>query len=160
MKRGLIPFWAKDTKIANHTINAQSEDAATKPSFRAPFKNKRCLIPANGFYEWGTVGGQYQPYYFKLKSGEMFAFAGLYDIWKDVEGKGFKTFTILTTQANKVVGKIHDRMPVILHQKDEVIWTDNATFDLRKLSAVMRPYPDAVLESYPSLSAYHSLGSV
>src|SRR4030095_14431591 len=93
MKWGLIPFWAKDPKIGYRTINARSEDAATKPSFRAPFKNKRCLVPASGFYEWDKEG-QRQPYYFKLKSGQMFAFAGLYDVWEDVEGEEFKTFTI------------------------------------------------------------------
>jgi putative SOS response-associated peptidase YedK len=86
----------------------------------------------------------------------MFAFAGLYDIWKDVEGKSFKTFTILTTQANKVVGKIHDRMPVILHKADEDIWTDNTTLDMMKLSALMRPYADNAMESYQVSKAVNS----
>jgi putative SOS response-associated peptidase YedK len=136
--------------------NARSEDIASKPSFRGPFKNKRCLIPANGFYEWGMVKGDKIPFYFNLKSGEMFAFAGLYDVWKDVEGKPFKTFTIITTWANHVVDKIHDRMPVILHKQDEDTWADNSTFDLLKLSALMRPYPEVEMESYPVSKAVNS----
>jgi putative SOS response-associated peptidase YedK len=90
MKWGLIPFRAKDPKFGYRTINARAEDLANKASFKVPFRNKRCLIPASGFYEWGEVAGERVPYYFKLKSGEMFAFAGLYDLWKDVEGKASK----------------------------------------------------------------------
>jgi putative SOS response-associated peptidase YedK len=156
MKWGLIPFWAKDPKIGYRTINARSEDVATKPSFRGPFKNKRCLVPANGFYEWGTINNERTPYYFKLKSGQMMAFAGLYDEWKDVEGKVFKTFTILTTQANKVVGKIHDRMPVILHKEDEDTWADSTQLDMLKLSALLQPYADSEMESYPVSKAVNS----
>jgi len=120
MRWGLIPSWAKDPKIAYHTINAKAETVATKPAFRSSFKTKRCLVPASGFYEWKKLDSKKkQPFYFQLKSQELFSFAGLYDIWKNENGEEHKTYTIITTVANEDVAIVHDRMPVILNKKDE-----------------------------------------
>ncbi len=148
MKWGLVPVWAKDPRIGYKMINARSEGIEKKPSFRGPIKNKRCLIPASGFFEWARVGKEKTPYYFQLKTKEVFAFAGLYDIWTDAEGRETKTYTIITTSANGVVGKIHDRMPVILHAKDEAVWVDNSKYEEEKLLDFLEPYPDHEMISY------------
>jgi putative SOS response-associated peptidase YedK len=148
MKWGLIPFWAKDPKIGYQTINARSEELAGKPSFREPFKRGRCLIPASGFYEWAVVGKEKYPYYFRLRSGEMFAFAGLYDTWKDAEGKAIKTYTIITTRANTLVNNVHPRMPVILQRLYEDIWADNSTFDGERLQKMLMPYPAIEMDGW------------
>lgn len=149
MKWGLIPFWSKDAKIGFKTFNARAEDIANKPSFRRPFKNSRCLIPASGFYEWGVINGEKKPYYFQLKSGEMFAFAGLYDTWKDVEQRPIKTFTIITVTANRLVKPIHERMPAILQQEDEDIWADNQFFDGQKLVGLLKSFGGELLQANP-----------
>jgi putative SOS response-associated peptidase YedK len=114
MKWGLVPHWAKDASIAMNTINAKSETAATKPAFRDPFRLRRCLIPADGFYEWQRTAASKQPYCFEVGGGELFAFAGLWDGWKDSNGRWVKTCSILTTTPNTVTATVHDRMPVIL----------------------------------------------
>jgi putative SOS response-associated peptidase YedK len=114
MKWGLIPNWAKSLSGAASTINARSETAADKPAFRDPLKYRRCLIPADAFYEWKRNGTSKQPYCFEVNKGELFAFAGLWDGWKDSSGQWVKTCSILTTTPNAVTAAIHDRMPVIL----------------------------------------------
>ncbi|MFZ0287077.1 MAG: SOS response-associated peptidase [Terriglobales bacterium] len=124
MKWGLIPNWARDVSIASSTINAKSETAATKPAFRDPLKFRRCLIPADGFYEWKRNGASKQPYCFETSDGELFAFAGLWDGWKNPEGQWVKTCTILTTTPNAVTSPIHDRMPVILDRECYELWLD------------------------------------
>jgi len=140
MRWGLIPFWAEDSKIGYKTINAKAETVASKPAFRASFKGKRCLVPASGFYEWKVVGPKKkQPYYFYLNNQEMFAFAGLYDIWKNEKGEDLKTYTIITTQANNLVNQVHERMPVILDKKSETVWLDKET-DLKNLQDLLKPY--------------------
>jgi putative SOS response-associated peptidase YedK len=148
MKWGLVPFWAKDPRIGYKMINARAEDINHKPSFRTPLKSKRCLVPASGFFEWHRAGKEKTPYYFKLKDREIFAFAGLYDIWKDVEGKEWWTYTIITTEANGVVAKIHDRMPVILAEKDEQLWVDNTSYNEEKILALLKPYPEKDMTSF------------
>lgn len=148
MKWGLVPFWAKDPRIGYKMINARGEELPQKPSFRAPLKNKRCLIPATGFYEWDKSGKTKIPYYFKLKHRNIFAFAGLYDIWKDPNGQQIYTYTIITTEANGVVGKIHNRMPVILRRKDEKVWADNSRYEPAALSKLIRPYADEEMDMY------------
>ncbi len=149
MKWGLIPFWAKDPKIAYRTINARAEEVAAKPAFREPFRKKRCLVPANGFYEWEVIAPrEREPYWFQLKSGAIFAFAGLYDIWKDVEGKEHKSYTIITTRANTLVNKVHPRMPVIVKHKLEAAWADNARFDPAVMQNIMQPYPPEEMEAW------------
>ena len=128
MKWGRIPYWAKGPKIGYKMINARSEEVSSKASFREPFKKRRCLVPANGFYEWKKLSDKNkQPYYIRYKDNRVFAFAGLYDVWKDAEGKEIRSFTILTTKPNKVVSEIHDRMPVILEKKDEDVWLNQDT---------------------------------
>jgi len=156
MRWGLIPFWAKDPKIGYRTINARSEEISQKPSFRGPLKNKRCLIPASGFFEWDKKGKEKIPYYFKLKDREIFAFAGLYDTWKDPSGAEIYSYTILTTRANGVVGKIHDRMPVILKRAEEEIWADNSEYDPANLAPLTEPYPESEMIMYPVSKAVNS----
>src|SRR6201981_3222670 len=114
LRWGLVPNWAKDPSIAMGTINAKSETAATKPAFRDPMRLRRCLIPADGFYEWARKGASKQPYCFEVREGELFAFAGLWDGWKNAEEQWVKTCSILTTVPNSLTSTVHDRMPVIL----------------------------------------------
>ena len=122
MKWGLIPSWAKDPSIGNKLINARAESILEKPSFRNSFKNKRCLVPATGFYEWKKDENTKIPYYFKPKDDSIFSFAGLYDVWVDAEGKEILSYTIITTEPNELMRPIHNRMPVILRIEDEDKW--------------------------------------
>ena len=147
---GLIPSWAKDPSIGNKMINARAESVAEKPSFRKPFKRTRCLVPADSFYEWklDENGRTKTPMRVVLKSREPFAFAGLWDIWKDPEGKEVRSFTIITTNANKALKSIHDRMPVILKQDDEEAWLDQNE-EMSKLIQMLNPYPGEEMEAYP-----------
>jgi putative SOS response-associated peptidase YedK len=124
MRWGLIPSWARDQSVAARTINARSETAATKPAFRDALKSRRCLIPADGFYEWKRDGKTKQPYCFEVNDGELFAFAGLWDRWKDISGQWVKSCSILTTTPNAVTSVVHDRMPVILDRESYDMWLD------------------------------------
>lgn len=126
MKWGLIPFWAKDAKIGNKMINARAETVREKPGFRDSFKNKRCVIPASGFYEWQKLMTAKKPYYFAPTKG-LFSFAGLWSSWVSPESKEVETFTIITTDANSVVKPIHDRMPVILGHNSIGVWMAKET---------------------------------
>ncbi|MCJ7602277.1 MAG: SOS response-associated peptidase [Desulfobulbaceae bacterium] len=123
---GLIPHWAKDEKIGNKLINARSETIAEKPSFRDAFKERRCLIPAIGFYEWLRKDDQKQPYFIKMKDSGLFAMAGIWESWKSSDGKVIESCAIITTTANGIVGKIHDRMPVIIPKESYGLWIDPA----------------------------------
>jgi putative SOS response-associated peptidase YedK len=138
MKWGLIPFWAKDPKIAYKTINARAETVDTSPAFRDAFKSHRCLIPATGFYEWQMRPGAKQPFHIGMQDGEPFAFAGLWSYWKPPEGDPLLTYTIITTHPNELCAKIHDRMPVILDAADYTGWL-NDTPD--RAQSLLRPYP-------------------
>jgi putative SOS response-associated peptidase YedK len=149
LRWGLIPNWAKDRSIATVTINAKSETAATKPAFRDPLKFRRCLIPADGFYEWKRTGTSKQPFCFELNEGEMFAFAGLWDGWKNAEGQWIKSFTILTTTPNAVTSAIHDRMPVILDRETYDLWLDPGMTNVRVISELLKPYDARLMRSYP-----------
>lgn len=135
MRWGLIPPWTKDIRMGLRMINARAEGIATRPAFRSPFKNKRCLIPFNAFYEWKRVGDKKIPYLFKDNKSVFLAFAGLYEIAYDAEGKEIKSFTIITCQANSRMGDIHERMPVILDPEEEKVWLSKETpqDDLLKL---------------------------
>ena len=116
---GLVPFWAKDAKIGYNTINARAEDVASKPAFREALKKRRCLVPADAFYEWQRLDAKSKrPFAFALASGEPYAFAGLWESWRPKEGAPLETFTILTTDPNQLMEPIHNRMPVILEPKD------------------------------------------
>jgi len=149
MKWGLIPFWAKDPKNSYKTINARAETVATSPAFRESFKRRRCLVPASGFYEWQQTERGKLPYFIHLKDIELFAFAGLYDVWQDAEGNELRTYTIITTTPNDLVQPIHNRMPVILHPDDEAMWIDPKMNDTAALRALLQPFPNALMEAYP-----------
>ena len=150
LRWGLIPSWAKDESIGSKMINARAETLAEKPSFRNAFKNKRCIIPASGFYEWQKASkGAKQPFYFYLREKEVFGFAGLFEEWLDKEtGEQIETFTIITTEANKVLEPVHERMPVILKPKDYAQWLDEKESDTGKLQKLLKPYPESEMAAY------------
>jgi putative SOS response-associated peptidase YedK len=148
MKWGLVPHWAKEPRVKFSTFNARAETVVTSPAYRTPFRQQRCLVPANGFFEWkGTDHGK-QPYFIKLKSRPLFAFAGLFDVWKDAEGKELKTYTIITTTPNSVVAPIHDRMPVILYEADESTWLNPNIQAVPRLGALLKPYNETNMTAY------------
>jgi putative SOS response-associated peptidase YedK len=149
MRWGLIPSWAKDPAIGNRLINARAETLAEKPSFRTAFARRRCLIVADGFYEWQKQGAAKQPMRIVLKSREPFGFAGLWDRWRTPDGEEVLTCTIVTTTANELLKPIHDRMPVILPASAEARWLDPQQTDLAKLRDLLQPYPPEEMECYP-----------
>lgn len=138
---GLIPSWAKDPAIGYKTINARAETITEKPSFMEAFKRRRCVIPADGFYEWQKSGKAKKPFRLFLKSGRSFGFAGLYDSWVSPEKKRIDTCTIITTAANELTAPLHDRMPVILPKDKETYWMDPGNTDQKGLLALLKPYP-------------------
>jgi len=148
MKWGLVPHWSKDPSIAASTINAKSETAATKPAFRDPLKFRRCLIPADGFYEWKKTGAAKQPFCFEVNDGELFAFAGLWDGWKDRNGNWVKTCSILTTIPNAVTSAVHDRMPVILARESYDLWLDPGMINVLVISELLKPYDARLMRCY------------
>jgi putative SOS response-associated peptidase YedK len=149
MKWGLIPSWAHDPSAAAKMINARSETAATKPAFRDPLKHRRCLIPADGFYEWMRTGKAKQPYCFEVNEGELFAFAGLWDRWKDPSGNWVKTCSILTSTPNAVTSPVHDRMPVILDPESYDLWLDPGMTKVEAVSDLLRPCDARLMRCYP-----------
>ncbi|HEX2915209.1 MAG TPA: SOS response-associated peptidase [Chloroflexia bacterium] len=159
MKWGLIPFWSKEPKASYSTINARAEGIADKPAYRRPIRNQRCLIPADGFYEWQKSGLGKLPFYIHLKDSEIFSFAGLYDLYKDPNGQIIKTYTIITTDANELMAPIHNRMPVILHRENEEEWLDPAVSDPFQVTRLLVPFPDGLMEAYPVSKAVNSPGT-
>ena len=149
MRWGLVPSWAKDPSIGYKTINARAETVANTPSFREPFKSQRCLIPADGFYEWQRNGKAKQPYCFEVNDGQLFAFAGLWDRWMNPQGEPIESCTILTTTPNSLLADIHDRMPVILRPDDYELWLDPAFRDMASISEMLRPFDVALMRRYP-----------
>jgi len=150
---GLVPPWAKDRSVGNRMINARAETIATKNAFRKPFRRKRCLVPADGFYEWKRLGPKLkQPYYFHRGDDEPFAFAGLWESWRDPDDKDGpweRTACIITTSANSSMAPVHDRMPVILPGSAWQAWLDPANDDVEALQALLHPPPDDLLVAYP-----------
>ncbi|MBZ5687728.1 MAG: SOS response-associated peptidase [Acidobacteriia bacterium] len=146
---GLIPSWAKDASGAAGMINARSESAAIKPAFRDALKSRRCLIPADGFYEWLRTGKTKQPYCFEVNEGALFAFAGLWERWKDPSGNWIKSCSILTTTPNAVTAAVHDRMPVILHPDNYDLWLDPGFTNVTAVSEMLKPYDARLMRSYP-----------
>jgi putative SOS response-associated peptidase YedK len=140
MQWGLIPRWAKDPKSSRPLINARAESAASKPAFRDSFRRRRCLIPADGFYEWQKIGSRKQPHLFRRKDGEPFAFAGLWERWGSDQDR-LESCTILTTSANELVGALHDRMPVILGPADYDRWLDPSVVDATELEPLLDAFP-------------------
>jgi putative SOS response-associated peptidase YedK len=149
LRWGLIPNWARDASIASGTINAKSETAASKPTFRDPLKFRRCLIPAGGFYEWAKTANGKQPYCFEISNGALFAFAGLWDGWKDSNGNWVKTCSILTTTPNAVTSAVHDRMPVILDRESYDLWHDPGMQNVAAISELLKPYDADSMRCYP-----------
>ncbi len=146
---GLIPSWAKDRSIGNQLINAQAETAATKPAFRAAYRKRRCLILADGFYEWKKEGRHKQPYYIRLLNGRPFAFAGLWEHWDGGQGPAIDSCTILTTTPNDLLRPLHHRMAVILAPGDYALWLDPALQGVDRLQPLLRPYPAEAMTAYP-----------
>jgi putative SOS response-associated peptidase YedK len=149
---GLIPHWAKDDTRKFSTINARAETAATSPAYREPFRHKRCIVPATGFYEPDKINFKKQPFpwhYFQLKDQKIFGLAGLYDVWTDKQtGKEIRSYTIITTKPNALVGQFHDRMPVILEKADEADWLNPDIVEPERLSALLKPYPTDRMEEW------------
>jgi len=147
-KWGFLPFWAKDPTMAHKMINARSETIATKPAFRDAFKKHRCLVIADGFYEWQKKDKSKVPFYVHQKSGKPFGFAGLFSHWSpEKEAEGICTCTIITTDANKLLMPIHDRMPVIVPKDKEDLWLDPTTQEQEALK-ILKPYPSEEIEVY------------
>ena len=147
-KWGLIPFWAKDPAIGNKMINAKAETLAEKPSFKNALAKRRCLIPADGFYEWKKQGKTpSKPIYIRRRDNGLFAFAGLWETWKTPEGDKLQSCTIVTTEPNELIAKFHHRMAVILRPEDEATWLDpkNSATDVLPL---LKPYPPEELEAF------------
>ncbi|MDX2232670.1 MAG: SOS response-associated peptidase [Leptolyngbyaceae cyanobacterium bins.349] len=150
LRWGLVPSWAKDPAIGNRLINARAETVAEKPSFRSALRYRRCLVVADGFYEWQRDGRKKQPYYFQLEAHRPFGFAGLWEHWESqTTGEILETCTILTTAANEVLSPIHDRMPVILPPEDYDRWLDPELNRSDLLLPLLRPYPAAAMQAYP-----------
>jgi putative SOS response-associated peptidase YedK len=148
LKWGLVPGWADDPALGNRMINARAETAADKPSFRSAFRRRRCLVLANGFYEWGKAGGKKQPYLIRLRGGAPFAFAGLWEHWER-DGRAVDSCTILTTDPNELVKPLHDRMPVILAPPDFALWLDPKVETGPELQGLLRPYAAEAMTAYP-----------
>lgn len=154
LRWGFVPSWAKDIAIGNRMINARSETAHEKPSFRHAFKRRRCLIPTDGFYEWrrsekgGGASGR-QPYLITMADEQPFAMGGLWEHWQDAAGNELETCTILTTAANAMVGELHDRMPVILDPNDYAAWLDTGGEEIATARALCKPYPAELMMHRP-----------
>ena len=148
---GLIPSWAKDADIGNRLINARAETLAEKPSFRSSLKRKRCLILADGFYEWKQIPGQKAklPMYIRLKSGQPFAFAGLWDEWHSPDGSQVLSCTIITTEPNSMMQAIHNRMPVILSPEAYTAWLAQGDQKPETIIGLLQPYPPEKMTAYP-----------
>jgi len=149
MKWGLIPSWAKDPSVGASMINARSETAHERPAFRDALKFRRCLIPADGFYEWKRTASSKQPFCFEVNDGELFSFAGLWEGWKDTSGNWLKTCTILTTTPNAATKAVHDRMPVILNHEDFDLWLDPGMQNVAAVSELLKPYDARFMRCFP-----------
>lgn len=145
---GLIPSWSKEEKIGFKTINARAETVAEKPAFRDAFRKHRCLVVADGFYEWQTTGKGKKPVHIELKSGNPMGFAGLFNIWTSPEGEKINTCSIIVTNANDLVSPVHDRMPVIVSPEDQEKWLDPAIQDPSDLTPLLKPFPSDELEMH------------
>jgi putative SOS response-associated peptidase YedK len=147
MRWELIPSWAKDPTIGNQTTNARVESLTEKPVFKILLATRRCIIPADGFFEWRKEGKRKVPMWVHLKTKE-FAFAGLWDVWRKPDGKRVESFTIITTEPNELVRPVHNRMPVILRPEDEEGWLDASRTSFAKAKSVLKPYPDELLDAH------------
>ncbi|MFD1927031.1 SOS response-associated peptidase [Sporosarcina siberiensis] len=156
LRWGLIPPWAKDPKIGYKMINARSETLDEKPSFQNAYKKKRCIIPADSFYEWQKVGSEKVAMRFKLKSNELFGIAGLWESWTSKDGNVLNTCTVITTKPNPLVEKVHNRMPVMLRPEDEADWLNPSIKDTDFLGNILRPFDENQMEAYAVSSEVNS----
>lgn len=159
LKWGLVPSWAKDAAIGAKLINARSETITEKPSFREAFKKRRCIIPADGFYEWQRTDGKKQPFFFRMRDESPFGFAGLWERWQGAGGEAINSCTILTTEANEVLRPVHDRMPVILHPEEYSLWLEGDEREQELLRELLRPYPAEEMTGHPVSSLVNSPGN-
>jgi len=148
LRWGLIPSWVKDPSIGNRLINARGDTVADKPAFRTAFRQRRCLVPADGFYEWQARPGGKQPYRIGLADDGLFAFAGLWEWWKSREGESLETYTIITTDANDLLRPIHGRMPVIIDEGDHARWLDPKTAPAAA-KELLNPFPSERMRAVP-----------
>jgi putative SOS response-associated peptidase YedK len=155
---GLIPSWSKDASIDDKLINARAETVDKKPSFRDAFKRRRCLIVADGFYEWKREGNKKMPLYYYLKSGRPFGFAGLYETWISPDKKEINTCVIITTVANELITPVHDRMPVILSGEQEKAWLESDAADAANLKSILKPYPAEEMDYKPGIGPHSGDG--
>jgi putative SOS response-associated peptidase YedK len=155
LRWGLVPFWSHASTTRFPLINARAEGIEKKPSFRGPFKHRRCIIPASGFYEWQKIAGHKQPYFIRPVDGGSFALAGIWDHWQGEEGNVINSCAIITTEANAVMREIHDRMPVILKREHVARWLDPDAGQ-EEVRALLEPCPDGVLEAYPVSSTVNN----
>lgn len=149
LRWGLIPFWAEEPKTGYSMINARAETVAKKPAFRAAFRKRRCLVPADGFYEWKTSARGKQPHHIRMRDHSIFAFAGLWEHWEDEDGQMIESCTIIVTDANELLRPIHDRMPVILDQEQYSSWLDVENVNAQRAQELLIPYPGDRLQAYP-----------
>jgi len=145
---GFIPSWAKDPRMVSLMFNARGETVIDKPAYRAAMRRRRCLVPADGFYEWRRIGSRSQPYYVRRKDGKPFAFAGVWETWTGPNGEEFDTAAIVTTRANQTLATIHERMPVVLGEDAYDLWLNCAEVDPEATVSVIAPAPDDLLKSY------------
>ena len=148
MRWGLIPWWAKNASIGSRLINARAETVSEKPAFRDALRRRRCLVLADGFYEWQRTGSARKPMRVVMRSGEPFAFAGLWSVWRDPDGNRIPSCAIITTTANDLLRPVHDRMPVVLPRELEELWLDRSIDDPGALGSVLTPYLDDAMEAY------------
>ena len=150
---GFLPSWVKDPNQFSLIVNARGESVCDKPAFRAAMKRRRCLIPADGFYEWQATGGRKQPFYIHARSGRPLAFAGLWETWEGPNGETVDTAAIVTTRANALLTPLHDRMPVIIAPDAFDLWLNCGEVDARTAEALIAPAPDGLLEAWPVSTA-------
>jgi putative SOS response-associated peptidase YedK len=146
---GLIPSWAKDERIGNRQINARAETVAEKPAYRNAFRRRRCLVPVDGFYEWSGASSPKQPYHIGLEGGALFAFAGLWEHWRNPAGRVIESCTLLTTEANGILRELHSRMPVIVDPERYSLWLDSDVSDPERLKPVVEGHLADTLRFYP-----------
>ncbi|MGE5535816.1 MAG: SOS response-associated peptidase [Acidobacteriota bacterium] len=156
---GLLPAWVKDPKTFSLVINARGESVLDKPAFRNAMRHRRCLIPADGFYEWQNAGDRKRPFFVRTKSGEPFAFAGLWETWTGPGGEEVETAAIVTTVANRALAAIHHRMPVIVPPEAFDLWLNTRDVDARTASSLIAPAPDSLLEAYEISTAVNRVAN-
>ncbi len=159
LRWGLVPSWSKDPAIGNRMINARAETILDKPSFKPLLTRRRCLIPADGFYEWKKSSAGSQPYHIRRQDGGLFAFAGLWEEWSSPDGSPLQTCTIITVEPNELMAPIHNRMPAILERADEKLWLEAASKDVFALVRLLQPHPPDDLEAFPVSRAVNSPSS-